>query len=110
MEGYQDIDTDVIGEYKLPKIEGLAVSPTVSVVDNSAQYVELMQSLFDFREIRNLINRKDFKMCFDGMHGVAGPYARKIFGDIFGVSDLMRCNVLPDFGGGHPDPNLTYAP
>ena len=49
-------------------------------------------------------------MCFDGMHGVAGPYARKIFGEIFGVTDLMRCNVLPDFGGGHPDPNLTDAP
>lgn len=48
-------------------------------------------------------------MCFDGMHGVAGPYAEKIFGEIFGVKDLMRCNVLPDFGGGHPDPNLTYA-
>ena len=48
-------------------------------------------------------------MCFDGMHGVAGPYATKIFGEIFGVSELLRCNVLPDFGGGHPDPNLTYA-
>jgi phosphoglucomutase len=48
-------------------------------------------------------------MCFDGMHGVAGPYANKIFGEIFGVKDLMRCDVLPDFGGGHPDPNLTYA-
>lgn len=48
-------------------------------------------------------------MCFDGMHGVAGPYANNIFGEIFGVKDLMRCNVLPDFGGGHPDPNLTYA-
>lgn len=48
-------------------------------------------------------------MCFDGMHGVSGPYAKKIFGDIFGVKDLMRCEVLPDFGGGHPDPNLTYA-
>jgi phosphoglucomutase len=22
----------------------------------------------------------------------------------------MRCNILPDFGGHHPDPNLTYAP
>lgn len=21
----------------------------------------------------------------------------------------MKVNVLPDFGGGHPDPNLTYA-
>jgi phosphoglucomutase len=48
-------------------------------------------------------------MCFDGMHGVSGPYAHKIFGEIFGVKDLMRCNVLPDFGGCHPDPNLTYA-
>ena len=53
--------------------------------------------------------RKDFKMCFDGMHGVSGPYAQRIFGKIFGVKDLMRCNVLPDFGGCHPDPNLTYA-
>jgi len=26
------------------------------------------------------------------------------------VKELLRCNVLPDFGGGHPDPNLTYAP
>lgn len=48
-------------------------------------------------------------MCFDGMHGVAGPYARKIFGEIFGVKDLQRCTVLPDFGGCHPDPNLIYA-
>jgi phosphoglucomutase len=22
----------------------------------------------------------------------------------------MRCDILPDFGGAHPDPNLTYAP
>jgi len=48
-------------------------------------------------------------MTFDGMHGVSGPYATRILGEIFGVQNLMRCNVLPDFGGGHPDPNLTYA-
>ena len=48
-------------------------------------------------------------MCFDGMNAVSGPYAHKIFGDIFGVKDLMRCNVLTDFGGTHPDPNLIYA-
>lgn len=24
-------------------------------------------------------------------------------------ADALRCNPLPDFGGGHPDPNLTYA-
>ena len=49
-------------------------------------------------------------MCFDGMHGVSGPYAKRIFGKMFGSKNLMRCNVLPDFGGSHPDPNLTYAP
>ena len=51
-------------------------------------------------------------MCFDGMHGAAGPYARRIFIDELGLSEssLMRCNILEDFGGAHPDPNLTYAP
>lgn len=50
-------------------------------------------------------------MLFDGMHGVSGPYAMRIFREILGVPDesLLRCNVLHDFGGGHPDPNLTYA-
>lgn len=45
------------------------------------------------------------------MHGVAGPYALRVFGDELGIpkENLMRCNVLEDFGGGHPDPNLTYA-
>lgn len=50
-------------------------------------------------------------MLFDGMHGASGPYARRIFGDLLGIKreNLMRCNILPDFGEGHPDPNLTYA-
>merc|ERR1711865_1186544 len=50
-------------------------------------------------------------MCFDGMHGVAGPNTNRIFGQLFGLGqdELMRCEVLPDFGGCHPDPNLTYA-
>jgi len=57
------------------------------------------------------VNRKDFSLLFDGMHGAAGPYARRILVELFGLPEksVMRCNVLPDFGGGHPDPNLTYA-
>ena len=110
LEGYGKIDTDTIGEYKLPEIEGCSDQEyIVSVVSNTDQYVELMKKLFDFDKIKALLARPDFTMCFDGMHGVGGPYGEKIFGEIFGVKDLMRCEVLPDFGGGHPDPNLTYA-
>lgn len=108
LDGYKNVDTSTIGEYD-HKLEGSDLVHLVSVIDNSDFYVELMQSLFNFDQIKALINRPDFSMCFDGMHGVAGPYANKIFGDIFGVKDLMRCEVLPDFGKGHPDPNLTYA-
>ena len=48
---------------------------------------------------------------FDGMHAAAGPFAKKIFEEVLGIPDsmLMRCTPLPDFGEGHPDPNLTYA-
>jgi len=42
LEGYTKIDTDTIGEYKLPKIEGSDQECIVSVVSNSDQYVELM--------------------------------------------------------------------
>jgi phosphoglucomutase len=57
------------------------------------------------------VTRADFKLLFDGMHGASGPYATKLFTEIFGLnpSSIMRCNVLPDFGHCHPDPNLTYA-
>ena len=70
-----------------------------------------MRTLFDFDQLKAFVSRKDFSLLFDGMHGVSGPYAKRIFGDILGVNEdsLLRCNVLPDFGGGHPDPNLTYA-
>jgi len=83
----------------------------VRVIDNTEAYTALMKTLFNFDQIKALLARNDFSMRFDGMHGVSGPYASKIFVQELGVSEssLMRCEVLPDFGGGHPDPNLTYA-
>jgi phosphoglucomutase len=50
-------------------------------------------------------------MRFDAMHAVTGPYAREIFEGRLGapVGTVVNGTPLPDFGGGHPDPNLTYA-
>jgi len=83
---------------------------SVEVIDSVSDYAELMQSLFDFPAIRSLL-ASDFRMCFDAMHAVTGSYAKVILQDMLGASDdsLINCIPLEDFGGGHPDPNLTYA-
>jgi len=50
-------------------------------------------------------------MVYDSMHGVNGPYAKSIFVDELGQPESVCANAIPkdDFGGGHADPNLTYA-
>ena len=70
-----------------------------------------MQTLFDFDRIHGLINSGLFRMRFDAMHAITGPYAREIFEQRLGVTpdDLMNAEPREDFGGGHPDPNLVYA-
>jgi len=85
-------------------------SMTVDVIDSVADYAELMESIFDFPAIRKLL-ASDFHMRFDAMHAVTGPYAKIILQDMLGASKDSIINATPrdDFGGGHPDPNLTYA-
>ena len=98
-----DIALDVIGETNL---DGM----TVKVIDAVTDYAELMESLFDFSAIKDLL-ASGFRMKFDAMHAVTGTYAEEIFIKRLGApaDSLMNCTPLPDFGGGHPDPNLTYA-
>ncbi len=98
-----DVALDTVGDYKMGAM-------TVSVIDPVSDYAELMESLFDFAAIRNLL-ASGFRIKFDAMHAVNGPYAREIFINRLGASEdsLMNCIPLPDFGNGHPDPNLTYA-
>jgi phosphoglucomutase len=83
---------------------------SVEIIDPVADYAELMESLFDFEAMRSLL-RSGFRMRFDGMHAVTGPYAREILVRHLGAPEetIMNGEALPDFGGGHPDPNLTYA-
>jgi len=82
----------------------------VEVVDGVDAYVALMQKLFDFDAIGELL-RGDFPMAFDAMHAVTGPYATRILEGLLGAPAGTVRNGIPleDFGGGHPDPNLTYA-
>jgi phosphoglucomutase len=83
----------------------------VEVVDPVADYADLMETLFDFDALRALLAGGRFRMRFDAMHAVTGPYAHEILERRLGApaGTVMNGRPLPDFGGGHPDPNLTYA-
>ena len=84
---------------------------TVEVIDPVADYAALMETLFDFPAIRELITGGSFRLRFDAMHAVTGPYATEILERRLGApaGTVINGTPLPDFGGGHPDPNLTYA-
>lgn len=89
------------------QLEGM----TVEVIDPVADYAALMESLFDFGAMRGLLTSGTFRMAYDAMHAVTGPYAREILERRLGApaGTVMNGEPLPDFGGGHPDPNLVYA-
>ena len=82
----------------------------VEIIDPVADYAALMERLFDFDAIRALF-ATGFTMRFDAMHAVTGPYAREIFERRLGAApgSVVNAVPLPDFGGGHPDPNPVWA-
>ncbi|MDR2195605.1 MAG: alpha-D-glucose phosphate-specific phosphoglucomutase [Gallionellaceae bacterium] len=99
-----DVALDTLGATSLGNMQ-------IEVIDPVTDYADLMESLFDFAAIRALL-AGGFRLRFDAMHAVTGPYAREIFINRLGASAESVMNAVPleDFGGGHPDPNLTYAP
>jgi phosphoglucomutase len=82
----------------------------VEVIDPVDDYADLMETLFDFEKIRTLF-ASGFRMRFDAMHAITGPYATRILEEKLGAPKGTVINGIPspDFGGGHPDPNLVYA-
>ena len=98
-----DVALDAKGVSRLGDME-------VEVIDAVTDYADLMAQLFDFNAIRSLL-ASGFRIKFDAMHAVTGPYAREILVHRLGASEssIMNAEPLTDFGGGHPDPNLTYA-
>lgn len=98
-----DLDLSALGEESLGDM-------TVEIIDPVAIYAEVMRSLFDFDAIRALF-ASGFAMRFDAMHAVTGPYAKAILEGELGAPEgtVLNGDPLPDFGGGHPDPNPVHA-
>jgi phosphoglucomutase len=99
-----DMDIDTIGDTQLGET-------LIEVIDPVADYAALMEHLFDFNRIEALFDSGLFRMRFDAMHAVTGPYAHAILEHRLGAQPdtVIHGTPLPDFGGGHPDPNLVYA-
>ncbi|MGC2855464.1 alpha-D-glucose phosphate-specific phosphoglucomutase [Novispirillum sp. DQ9] len=98
-----DIDLDTVGESSLGAM-------AVQVIDPVADYADLMETLFDFGAIRALF-AGGFRMRFDAMSAVTGPYATEILERRLGApaGTVINGTPLEDFGHHHPDPNLVHA-
>lgn len=84
----------------------------IEIIHSTESYVAMLKGIFDFDLIKSFIKgNPGFTFLFDALNGVTGPYGRDIFVKELGLpeSSIQNCTPLPDFGGLHPDPNLTYA-
>ena len=99
-----DIVLSELGSYHIEEMK-------IEVINSVSDYADLMEELFDFDKIRALFKTGMLTMCFDAMHAVTGPYAKEIFDRRLSanVNALLNSKPLEDFGGGHPDPNLSHA-
>ncbi|MDT5061431.1 MAG: phosphoglucomutase [Acidobacteriota bacterium] len=98
-----DIDLENEGSLQLGKTE-------IVIIDSLADYTAVMEELFDFEALRALFS-SGFRMQFDAMNAVTGPYAHYILEQRLGAQagTVINGTPLEDFGGHHPDPNLVYA-
>ena len=95
-----DVDLGTLGTQSLHGMQ-------VEIVDPVRQYAEVMQRCFDFDRMRALLASGTFRMRFDALHAVTGPYAVEIFERLLRApaGSVLHGTPKPDFGGGHPDPN-----
>ncbi len=84
---------------------------SVHIIDPVEDYQELMATLFDFDQIRDLFQQKKFRLRFDAMSAITGPYARSVLERSLGApaGTVINGEPLPDFGGHHPDPNPVHC-
>ncbi len=98
-----DVDLSIVAEHTMGKT-------VIEVIDSVDTYAQLMRTLFDYDAIRSLF-AGGYRIRFDAMHAVTGPYAKAILEGELGApaGTVMNGEPLPDFGGGHPDPNPVHA-
>ena len=109
VSSYQMCDA---GTFDLARCHVSNVNNTrIEVVDSVTDYADLMAMLFDFEALHQGFRDGSLSLCFDAMHAITGPYAREIFERRLGAvpGSVINAEPLPDFGGGHPDPNLVHA-
>jgi phosphoglucomutase len=109
-----------VREYRIASIPPVPLDRTgehraggmaIEVIDPVADYAALMETLFDFERLSKLLGGGKFRLAFDAMHAVTGPYAHEILEKRLGApaGTVMNGEPRPDFGGEHPDPNLVHA-
>ncbi|XP_041134333.1 phosphoglucomutase-1 isoform X2 [Polyodon spathula] len=105
------VDLTTIGKQQFD-LENKFKPFTVEIVDSVESYANMLRNIFDFAALKELLSgQKQLKIRLDAMHGVVGPYVKKILCEELGApaNSAVNCVPLEDFGGHHPDPNLTYA-
>ncbi|KAK2540540.1 Pgm1 [Columba guinea] len=105
------VDLSTIGKQQFD-LENKFKPFTVEIVDSVEAYANMLRNIFDFNALKELLSGKNhLKIRIDAMHGVVGPYVKKILCEELGApaNSAVNCTPLEDFGGHHPDPNLTYA-
>jgi phosphoglucomutase len=100
---HADLDLERLGEVSVGETE-------VAIIDPLEDYSAVMEELFDFEALAAHF-RGGFRMAFDAMNAVTGPYARRILEERLGApaGTVLNGTPLEDFGGHHPDPNLVHA-
>ncbi|CAI5504766.1 unnamed protein product, partial [Closterium sp. Naga37s-1] len=91
-EGLPEVDISTIG---LQSFDGPNGKFEVEVFDSAEDYIKLMKTIFDFDAIRALLKNPKFSFLLDGLHGVAGAYAEKLFVRELGVSASSLVNCVP---------------
>ncbi|HWP00794.1 MAG TPA: alpha-D-glucose phosphate-specific phosphoglucomutase [Methylococcus sp.] len=99
-----ELDLNILGTFEVGGMH-------VEIIDPVADYAALMEHLFDFGLIRSGFQSGALTIRYDAMHAVTGPYAKRILEETLGAppGSVVHAVPLEDFGGGHPDPNLTHA-